>query len=145
MGGMLAPDKLYHFLRNWKITSAQSGILFIITMLLYLCIHPFLFRTTIFPNAITAVSASLSAKLESSGTEEALAILPVIEQILSEAEQILPQVQTRLEETRDIYKAIADEEAKRVAFIEEQGKLKKQLEKIRKSEELQQLGSIIVA
>jgi len=38
--------KLYHFLRNKKITSAQFIILFITTMLLYLYIHPFLFETT---------------------------------------------------------------------------------------------------
>ena len=91
----------------------------------------------IFPDAI--------AKIRASGSQEALAVLPVLEQILSEAQQALPQVQTRLEETRDIYQAIADEEAKRVAFIEEQGKLKKRIEKIRKSEELQQLRSNIVA
>ena len=82
----------------------------------------------IFPDAI--------AKLQSSGSAETLAILPVLQQILSEAQQALPQVQTRLEETRDIYKAIADEEAKRVAFIEEQGKLKKLIEYLGKQEEL---------
>ena len=93
----------------------------------------------------TAVSASLSAKIKASGSEEGLAILPVLQQILEEAEQALPQVQTRLKETRDIYKAIAESEAKRVAFIEEQGKLKKLIEDLGRREELQQLRSNIAA
>ncbi|MGK7917527.1 MAG: hypothetical protein AB4038_18615, partial [Prochloraceae cyanobacterium] len=89
----------------------------------------------IFPEAI--------AKIQSSGSAEALAILPVFEQILSEAQTALPQVQDRIKETSNIYKAIADEERKRVAFIEEQGKLKKLLEELGKQEELQQLRSNI--
>ncbi|MDJ0900248.1 MAG: peptidoglycan DD-metalloendopeptidase family protein [Xenococcus sp. MO_188.B8] len=91
----------------------------------------------IFPDAIS--------KIRASGSEEALAVLPVLEQILTDAQNALPQVQNKLEETRDIYKAIAEESAKRVAFIEEQGKLKKQLESVVRREELQQLRSNIAA
>ncbi|MGK7917299.1 MAG: peptidoglycan DD-metalloendopeptidase family protein [Prochloraceae cyanobacterium] len=89
----------------------------------------------IFPNAI--------AKIRKSGSEEALAVMPVFEQILSEAQTALPKVQKRLNETTKIHKAIADKKAKRVAFIEKQGKLKKQLEDLGRREELQQLRSNI--
>ena len=79
------------------------------------------------------------------GERASLAVLPVLNQILSEAQQALPQVQTRLKETKDIYSAIAKKEAKRVAFIEEQGKLKKLIESLERHEELQQLRSNIAA
>ena len=85
------------------------------------------------------------AKIQGSDSAEALAILPVLQEILSEAQQALPQVQTRLEETSDTYQAIAESEAKRVAFIEEQGKLKKIIESLGRQEELQQLRSNIAA
>ncbi|MGK7896563.1 MAG: peptidoglycan DD-metalloendopeptidase family protein, partial [Xenococcus sp. (in: cyanobacteria)] len=91
----------------------------------------------VFPSAIS--------KIRESGSEEALATLPVLEQTLLEAQAALPKVQAQLEETSKIQKAIADEEAKQIAFIEEQGKLKKVLELLGRQEELQQLRSNIAA
>ncbi len=81
------------------------------------------------------------AKSQGSGSAEALAILPVLQEILSEAQQALAQVQTRLEETSDTYQAIAESEAKRIAF--ERLRLEKRIAEIRQqcgdSEQAQEL------
>ncbi|MEM9271524.1 MAG: tape measure protein [Cyanobacteria bacterium P01_F01_bin.143] len=89
----------------------------------------------VFPDAISQIQAS--------GDAQAQAILPVLNQILNEAENALPKVKEQLEETVGIYKAISAEEANRIAFIEEQGKLKKRIAELTKKEELQQLKSNI--
>ncbi|MEO1006678.1 MAG: peptidoglycan DD-metalloendopeptidase family protein, partial [Cyanobacteria bacterium J06638_38] len=84
--------------------------------------------TEIFPDAI--------AQLEENGTPEALAIVPVFQQILAEAETAIPRITEDLEKTAEAYKAIAEEEQKRIAFIKEQGILKKRIAEITKQEEL---------
>ena len=90
---------------------------------------------SIFPDAI--------AQIQSSGDAQSQAILPVLNQILTEAENALPKVKGQLEETVGIYKAISEEEAKRIAFIEEQGKLKKLISDLTRQEEIQQLKTNI--
>jgi|GEM_PF-5356712 len=91
----------------------------------------------IFPDAISQIQAT--------GDAQAQAILPVLNQILTEAENTLPKVKAQLEETVEVYKAIAEEKEKTVAFIKEQGILKKRIAELTETEELQQLKSNIAA